>query len=285
LRDVRDEATDKWGAKVTRVELQRIEPPSDVTKAIYRQMKATRDALIPFLYKIGNTVNFCRPQSFDIDCFRAKIRRMRLAVSATRMELMRLRRRLVIARRGHKLLKDKQQELMRLLLELVEEIRLHRQRVQMESRALLVRFALVRSAYDPRFLNEAVMLPSREVKIEIGTKSIMNIRVPVFTKSVAGRVRCYGFATTSGELDLALISFDRLLDSLLVLAEKEKALEILAGELERTRRRVNALEFVLIPSIEDAVRQIAFRLAEAERQNLTRLMRIKEIVRGEEGRE
>lgn len=198
---------------------------------------------------------------------------------------MRLRRRLVIARRGHKLLKDKQQELMRRLLELVSEIRRHRQRVQMESRTLLARFALARNAYDPRFLNEAVMLPSREVKIEFGTRVLMNIKVPVFTKSVTGRIRCYGFVRTSAELDLALISFDRLLDSLLVLAEKEKALEILAGELERTRRRVNALEFVLIPSIEDAVRQITFRLAEAERQNLTRLMRIKEIVRGGEGRE
>ncbi|MEO0005335.1 MAG: V-type ATP synthase subunit D [candidate division WOR-3 bacterium] len=206
---------------------------------------------------------------------------MQLAVSATRMELMRLRRRLEIARHGHKLLKDKQEELMRRLLELVREIKIHRQRVQKESRGILGRFALARSAYDPRFLLEAVMVPTREVKVEIGMKSIMNIKVPVFSKSVSGRIRCDGFAKTSAELDFALLALDRLLDSLLVLAEKEKALEILAGELERTRRRVNALEFVLIPSIEQAVRSITFRLAEAERQNLTRLMRIKEIVRGE----
>lgn len=195
---------------------------------------------------------------------------------------MRLRRRLAIARRGHKLLKDKQQELMRRLLELAAEIRTHRQRVQQETRGVLTRFALARAAYPTQYLNEAVLVPSRQVEIEITTRTIMNIRVPVFTKHISGRLRCYGFATTSGELDLALLSLDRLLDSLLILAEKEKAVEILATELERTRRRVNALEFVLIPSLEEAVRVITFRLAEAERQELTRLMRIKEIVRGEE---
>ncbi len=194
---------------------------------------------------------------------------------------MRLRRRLVIARRGHKLLKDKQQELMRRLLELVSEIRLHRQRVQTESRLVLGRFALARNAYEPKFLDEAVMVPTRKILVDFGMRSIMNIQVPVFTKTISGRTRCYGFVKTSAELDFALISLEKLLDSLLVLAEKEKTLEILAGELERTRRRVNALEFILIPSIEEAVRSITFRLAEAERQNLTRLMRIKEIVRSE----
>lgn len=206
---------------------------------------------------------------------------MQLALSATRMELMRLRRRLEIARHGHKLLKDKQEELMRRLLELVSEIKLHRQRVQKESRGVLGRFALARNTYDPNFLLEAVMIPTRKIKIDIGMKSIMNIKVPVFTQSVDGRIRCYGFVRTSAQLDLALLSLEKLLDSLLILAAKEKALEILAGELERTRRRVNALEFVLIPSIEQAVRSITFRLTEAERSNLNRLMRIKEIVRGE----
>lgn len=197
---------------------------------------------------------------------------------------MRLRRRLSLARRGHKLLKDKQQELMRRLLELVSEIRTHRQKVQEETREVLTRFALARAAYPDQFLNEAVMVPSRKVEIEISTKTIMNIKVPVFKKQITGRLRCYGFATTSGELDFALLSLDQLLDSLLVLAEKEKALEILATELERTRRRVNALEFILIPSLKEAVRLITFRLAETERQELTRLMHIKEMVRGEKTR-
>jgi V/A-type H+-transporting ATPase subunit D len=197
------------------------------------------------------------------------------------MELMRLRRRLVIARRGHKLLKDKQQELMRRLLELIHEIRRHRTRVRKAMRVILGQFALARAAYEPQFLDEAVLVPTRRVELTVTTRRMMNIEVPVFTKKVTGPLRCYGFATTSPELDRALLALDNLLDALFILAEKEKTLEILAGELERTRRRVNALEFVLIPSIEEAIRMINFKLAEAERQDLTRLMRIKEIVRGE----
>ncbi len=207
---------------------------------------------------------------------------MQLSVNATRMELMRRRRRLTIARRGHKLLKDKQQELMRILLELVEDIRRHRGQVQKEMRRVLGRFAIARGAFDPKFLEEAVMVPTRQIKVEVNTRRVMNIAVPVFSKTTTGRLRCYGFATTSAELDTALIALDKLLDALFILAEKEKTLEIIAGELERTRRRVNALEFVLIPSLEETIRQITFRLAENERQELVRLMHIKEIIRGEE---
>ncbi len=194
---------------------------------------------------------------------------------------MRRRRRLAIARRGHKLLKDKQQELMRILLELVQEIRHHRGQVQEQMRQVLGRFAIARGAFNPDFLNEAVMLSTRQIKVAVTTRRIMNIEVPVFKKTSTGRIRCYGFATTSAELDTALLALDKLLDALFILAEKEKTLEIIAGELERTRRRVNALEFVLIPSLEETIRQITFRLAETERQSLVRLMRIKEIVRGE----
>ena len=107
----------------------------------------------------------------------------------------------------------------------------------------------------------------------------MNIKVPVFGKSMSGRGRCYGFVATSGELDLALSALNRLMDSLLALAVKEKSLELLADELEKTRRRVNALEFVLIPNIEDTVKSIALKLSENERGALTRLMRVKEIIR------
>ncbi|MGQ9678379.1 MAG: V-type ATP synthase subunit D [bacterium] len=209
---------------------------------------------------------------------------MKLSVSATRMELLRLRRRLAIAHRGHKLLKDKQQELMRWLMELVSEIRRHRRRVREEMRSILARFAVARGAFEPQFLDEGVMVPTREVQVSVATQKRMNIEIPLFTKKVSGRIRCYGFATTAAELDRALLALDQLLDSLFTLAEKEKTLEIIAGELERTRRRVNALEFVLIPSIQETIRAINFKLAETERQDIIRLMRIKEIVRGEEKR-
>ncbi|MEO0079167.1 MAG: V-type ATP synthase subunit D [candidate division WOR-3 bacterium] len=206
---------------------------------------------------------------------------MKLAVGATRMELLRLKRRLVIARRGHKLLKDKQEELMRRILELIEEIRRHRARVEQEMGKILGRFAIARNSFDPKFLDEAVLVPTKRVSVSVSFRNVMNVRVPVFQKEISGRMRCYGFATTSGELDLALVAFDELLDSLLVLAEKEKALELLAGELGRTRRRVNALEFVLIPAIEETIKAINLKLAETERGELVRLMRVKEIIRGE----
>lgn len=199
------------------------------------------------------------------------------------MQLMRLKKRLAVARRGHKLLKDKQEELLRRVLALVAEVRVHRRKVEAETARVLGRFALARAAYSPEMLAEAVMMPSRQVSVEVSTERVMNVRVPVFRKQVSGQLRCYGFATTSGELDLALVEFEELLDSLLVLAEKEKALELLAAEVEKTRRRVNALEFVLIPDIVETIKSINLKLAETERGDLTRLMRVKELIRGEEG--
>lgn len=206
---------------------------------------------------------------------------MKLAVGATRMQLMRLKKRLAIARRGHKLLKDKQEELLRRILALVAEIREHRARVEADMARILGRFALARAAYGPAELAAAVMLPAKRVTVSAATRPVMNVRVPVFAKELVGNTRCYGFNFTSGELDFALEELDRLLDSLLILAEKEKALELLADETERTRRRVNALEFVLIPNIEETVKFINLKLAEAERGDLTRLMRVKEMIRGE----
>jgi V/A-type H+-transporting ATPase subunit D len=205
---------------------------------------------------------------------------MRLDVGATRMNLMRLKKRLAIARRGHKLLKDKQEELMRRILALIDEIRTHRARVERETGRILGRFAVARNAFDPKYLDEAVMLPSKHVTVTVTTRNVMNVKVPVFHKEISGKTRCYGFATTSAELDFALAAVDGLLDSLLTLAEKEKSLELLADEMEKTRRRVNALEFVLIPNIEETVKFINLKLAESERGDLTRLMRVKEIIRG-----
>lgn len=205
---------------------------------------------------------------------------MRIKVPSTRMALLKLKKRLAVARRGHKLLKDKQEELMRQILGLIDEVREHRARVQQETGRVLGRFAVARNTFTPEFLDEAVMMPTRTVAVDVTTRNILNIKVPVFKKEISGRTRCYGFATTSGELDLALGDLDGLLDSLLILAEKEKTLELLAEELDKTRRRVNALEFVLIPDIEETIKAISLKLAEDERSALTRLMRVKEIIRG-----
>jgi len=194
---------------------------------------------------------------------------------------MKLRKRLAVARRGHKLLKDKQEELMRQILGLIDEVREHRDKVQRETGRILGRFAVARNSYEPKFLDEAVMIPTKRVSVNVETRNILNIKVPVFRKEISGKTRCYGFATTSGELDLALLDLDELLDSLLILAEKEKTLELLADELDKTRRRVNALEFVLIPDIEETIKFISLKLSEDERGALTRLMRVKEIIRDE----
>lgn len=206
---------------------------------------------------------------------------MRLAVGTSRMELLKLRRRLVIARRGHKLLKDKQEELMRQIISLIDDIRTHRRRVENELRQALIRFRLAQYTFDPRYMEAALMLPKRKIAVTIKTRNVLNVKVPVFEKKVSGAIRCYGFLNTSGELDFALEALDKLLDSLLLLAEKEKTLELLADEMEKTRRRVNALEYVLIPNIEETIKYIRLKLTETERSDLTRLMRVKAIIRGE----
>jgi V/A-type H+-transporting ATPase subunit D len=205
---------------------------------------------------------------------------MKLAVGTSRMSLLRLRRRLIIARRGHKLLKDKQEELMRQILGLIDDIRTHRQHVEKEILKVLTNFRFAQNAFNPEYMETALMLPRRKLSLTLKTKNILNVRVPVFEKKITGNIRSYGFLSTSGELDFTLQSLDKLLDSLLVLAEKEKTLELLADEMEKTRRRVNALEFVLIPNIVETIKFIMLKLTETERSDLTRLMRVKEIIRG-----
>lgn len=205
---------------------------------------------------------------------------MRLNVNATRMELLKLRRRLAIAERGYKLLKDKLEELMRNVYSLVDEIRDMRREVEASLRKASARYALAKAQRDPRATDIATSLPAVKLSIEAGTRRILNVKVPIFKPKLQGRIRCYGFLETSGELDLALQSLYAVLEKMVLLAEKEKALELLASEIERTRRRVNALEYVVIPNTAETISFIKLKLSEMERGNLTRLMRIREIIRG-----
>lgn len=204
---------------------------------------------------------------------------MKLSVNPTRMELLRLRRRTLLAKRGHKLLKDKEDELMRRLLGLVKIIKELRDKVEKEFEQTIKRFLFAMSSMEPEFLEQAFLLPSKEISIDLETKRLLNIEVPIFKETVSGKIHCYGFAWTSAELDIALVALDRVLKELISLAEKEKTLELIALEIEKTRRRVNALEYILIPSLEETVKYIKMKLSELERENLSRLMRIKEIVR------
>lgn len=206
---------------------------------------------------------------------------MLVDVSPTRMELLKLRRRVAVAVRGHKLLRDKRDELMKEFLRLVRENRELRVEVEKKLVAAFRSFLVARAVMSREALEAAIMAPKQRVFLDVGTTSIMNVRVPRFSLRQEGDILSYGFLDTSAELDTALVSFSEALAMLVRLAEVEKSAELLAEEIERTRRRVNALEYVLIPELQAAVKSIDMKLSEQERSNVARLMRIKEIVRGE----
>lgn len=205
---------------------------------------------------------------------------MRLKANPNRMELLRLRKRLLIARRGHKLLKDKQEELMRQFLSLVRVTRELREKVEEGLLRGYQVFLSARFDMHKEMMEEALTFSQKRLGLEVSESPIMNLRVPKFKFHWEGGEFCYGYMDTSGELDLALEVFSGLLPKMIELAEREKALKLIADELDRTRRRVNALEYILIPSIEETIRFIVDKLSEMERANLTRLMKVKEIVRG-----
>jgi V/A-type H+-transporting ATPase subunit D len=204
---------------------------------------------------------------------------MKLDVNATRMELLGLRRKTSIAKRGHKLLKDKEDELMRKLLSLVRVVKELRETVEKELEMSVKRFLFARSSMEPEFLDAALLMPQKEVSVEVEKQNLLNIKVPFFKESVKGRIHCYGFLQTSPELDVSLLGIDKVLQEIVELAEKEKTLELIASEIEKTRRRVNALEYILIPNLEETLKYILMKLSEMERGNLSRLMRIKDIIR------
>jgi len=203
---------------------------------------------------------------------------MRLAVNPTRMELQRLKKRLILAHRGHKLLKDKQDELMRQFMALVKAIKGLRQEMEKGLEAAFRSFALSRLRLAPQEAEEALALPSKRINLQVEEKRMMNLRVPVFTSQIEGKMRCYGFYNTNSDLDRSLRELEKVLEKMLQLAQAEKTLQLLAQEIERTRRRVNALEYILIPSLQETIKYIDMKLSEMERGNLTRLMKIKEIL-------
>lgn len=204
---------------------------------------------------------------------------MRLAVNPTRMELLKLKKRLILARRGHRLLKDKQDELMRNFLSLIEEIKELRLTVEIELFQAYGSFLIARLTMGREFLDEALMFSQLETNLEVTYVSLMNLRIPRYRLNIEGDYFSYGLLTTSMELDRALKRYRELIPKMVELAEKERGLEMLSYEIERTRRRVNALEHILIPNIFETISYISMKLEELERSNLTRLMKIKDIVR------
>lgn len=205
-------------------------------------------------------------------------------VSPNRMELARLKRELQIARRGHRMLKDKRDGLMRHFLSIVYDTR----DLRLQADELLVKaagdMALAAAALQPEILGEALQSGHDRLRVEVSEENVMAVEVPHFglpdyvEAALSVSDLPYGLATTGGEMDLAVRALREAFPVLLRLAEKEKTLQLLADEIERTRRRVNSLEHVLIPELEAGIREISMKMDENERGNLTRLMKVKETL-------
>ena len=205
---------------------------------------------------------------------------MRLRANPNRMQLLRLRQRLVLAKRGHKLLKDKQEELMRRFLGLVHEARDLRDEVEREIAGAYGAFISARFEMDRSAMEAALAFSRRHVSLVADREQIMNLKVPRFTVEFPSDGEAgYGYHETTAELDRAIERFTEVLPKIMRLSEVEKSVQLLAAELEKTRRRVNALEHILVPSLEETIRFISDRLSELERATATRLMKVKEIVR------
>jgi len=200
-------------------------------------------------------------------------------VNATRMELLHLRKRVALATRGHRLLSEKRDEISRQLIQIARQIKPLRRRVETELLETCRRFMLARATMEPEDTKAALEVPTKKFTLAISFARVMNVKVPHLAKEMEGEIICYGFLATSGELDVALLALERAFDHLIELAEKEKQARLLAIELQMTRRRVNVLEHVVIPELHETIRFIYDKLAEAERDNTTRLMKIADIIR------
>ena len=203
-------------------------------------------------------------------------------VNPTRMELTRLKRKLKTAQRGHKLLKDKRDELMKQFMDVVRENRALRKRVEEGLMRAHASFTVASALMSPEMLEQSLLYPKQSVELEMTFQNVMSVDVPRYqfkTKSQdPGEVYPYGFAQTSGELDDAVDAMAEVFQDMLRLAEVEKTSQLLAEEIEKTRRRVNALEYVMIPNTQEAIRYITMKLDENDRSTTTRLMKVKDML-------
>lgn len=203
-------------------------------------------------------------------------------VNPTRMELTRLKSKLVTAVKGHRLLKDKRDELMREFLDLVRENMALRLKVEEGIRQANVNFVIAKAGMSQEALREALMAPKQEVTLMEDVKNVMSVNIPVFDyetrTSDPNDIYSYGFAFTSSDLDGAVKSLADILPDMLRLAEVEKSCQLMAAEIEKTRRRVNALEHVTIPETQAGIKYITMKLDENERSTQIRLMKVKDMM-------
>ena len=203
-------------------------------------------------------------------------------INPTRQELNRLKNRLRTSIRGHKLLKDKRDELMKQFMDVVRENRALRKRVEEALMRAHGAFTVAAALMSPEMLEQSLLYPKQSVELDMTFQNIMSVDVPQYqfrtSSQDPGEVYPYGFAQTSGELDDAVDALSRVLSDMLRLAEVEKTSQLLAEEIEKTRRRVNALEYVKIPEMQESIKYISMKLDENERANTIRLMKVKDII-------
>ena len=206
----------------------------------------------------------------------------RLNVNPTRMELSKLKKKLVSAKRGHKLLKDKRDELMRQFMALIKENRQLRTEVEAAISEAGKYMAVAGSVMQGEVLETALMMPKQEVELAVGEKNVMSVYIPVFSPKFktgdSSDIFSYGTAFTSADLDGAVSALSEVFPKMIRLAEIEKACQLMADEIEKTRRRVNALEHIMIPDYEETIKFITMKLAENERSTTTSLMKVKDMV-------
>ena len=207
----------------------------------------------------------------------------KLNVNPTRMELSRLKIRLKTAVRGHKLLKDKQDELMRQFIDMIKKNKKLREKVEEMLQNSFKDFLLSRGVMSDEMLENAIAYPKEKIGVEVKKKNIMRVNVAQMTfvrenEGNQGMIYPYGYAQTSADLDDAIDGLNSVMDNLLELAEVEKACQLMADEVEKTRRRVNALEYMTIPQLQETIRFIQMKLDENERGSITRLMKVKDMM-------
>ena len=200
----------------------------------------------------------------------------------TRMVLKQLKARLKTARRGHKLLKDKRDEMMRQFMDIVKRNKELRINVEQGLTDAFAALQVASSIMSPEMLEQALLYPRQSVELDVKYKNIMSVNVPIYNYSTKSGdstdIYPYGFAQTSGELDDALEYMSKVFEDMLKLAEVEKTMQLLAEEIEKTRRRVNALEYVMIPDLEKNIKYITMKLEENENATKVRLLKVKEMV-------
>lgn len=204
----------------------------------------------------------------------------RLNVNPTRMELRRLKTRLKTATRGHKLLKDKSDEMIRQFMIYIRENKRLREEVEGELSQALKEFMLARAVTSDSVIEEAIAMPGVKVELNTSEKNVMSVGVPEFgiVEKERGDLYPYSFASVTSELDSSIATLSTLLGKLLKLAEVEKTCNMLADEIEKNRRRVNALEYVMIPQLEETIKYITMKLDENERSATIRLMKVKSMI-------